>query len=78
MPKRKSQHPIADALKRAIRDSGMSYRRLERETGVLRQTLMRFMGGNGTLRLDMADKRATYFRLELGPTAKRRVKRKAN
>lgn len=65
---------MTESLKRAIRDSGMGFRELERETGVVRQSLMRFMSGRGSLRVDVADKLAVYFDLELRPA--RRQKRK--
>lgn len=43
----------------------MSYKALERETGVLRQSLMKFMNGERSLRLDKADQLAAYFGLTL-------------
>ena len=67
MPRRKKEQPVTDSLKKAIRDSGMGFRELERETGVIRQSLMRFMAGKGSLRVDVADKLAAYFELELRP-----------
>lgn len=60
-----SDQPITDALKKAIADSGKSFRELERETGIIRQSLMRFMRGERSLRLDIADKLANYFGLKL-------------
>jgi plasmid maintenance system antidote protein VapI len=57
--------PIADALRRMIAESGMSYSALERETGVARASVMRFISGERTLRLDMADRLAAFFELEL-------------
>ena len=62
---------MTESLKKAIRDSGLSFRFLGHETGVTRQSLMKFMGGETSLRLDMADKLAKYFELEL---TKRKVK----
>lgn len=61
---------ITEVLKKAITDSGMSFRAIEQETGVLRQSLMKFMRGQQSLRLDMADKVAAYFGLELRPKRK--------
>ncbi len=61
------ESPIADALKSAIESSGMSIKALERETGVARQSMMHFMRGSRTLRLDIADKLAVYFGMELRP-----------
>jgi hypothetical protein len=64
--------PLTDALRRAIADSGLSFKRLERETGVVRQSLMKFARGEQYLRGDAYDKLAVYFGLELRP--KRREK----
>ena len=55
--------PFATALREAIRGSGLSLTRIEADTGVQRASLSRFMAGRRTLRLDMADRLATYFRL---------------
>jgi len=66
MPKkRRKQTTMTTCLRDAINDSPLSFKRLERETGVLRQTLMRFARCEGSIRLDMADKLADYFGLEL-------------
>ncbi len=51
-------------LRQAIADSGMSFIGLERETGILRQSLMKFVRGEQSLRLDKADKLAAYFGIE--------------
>jgi transcriptional regulator with XRE-family HTH domain len=59
------QQPFTDALRQAIAASGMSFKALERETGVLRQSLMKFMRGEQSLRLDVADKLASHFGLEV-------------
>ena len=58
---------ISDALKRAIVQSGMAHAALERETGVQRGSIMRFLRGTQSIRLDAADKLAAYFGLELRP-----------
>lgn len=63
------QQPITEALKHAIEASGMSIKALQRETGVSRQSMMHFMRGSRTLRLDIADKLANYFGLDLLPRA---------
>ena len=74
-----TDQPISDALKNAIEASGMSIKALERETGVSRQSMMHFMRGTRTLRLDIADKLATFFKLNVGPaTTKSAPKRKGN
>ena len=61
----RSEAPLSDVLRRVIAQSGLSFKALERETGVVRQSLMRFARGERSLRLDMADKLAAYFGLEL-------------
>ena len=62
-----SQHeaPISDLLRRTIVESGISYNALQKETGVTRASIMRFVRGDQYLRLDMADRLAAYFGLEL-------------
>jgi plasmid maintenance system antidote protein VapI len=62
---------ISDVLKRAIIQSGMAQIALERETGVQRASIMRFLRGDQSLRLDVADKLAAYFGLELRPKRKK-------
>src|SRR5262249_5246294 len=66
-----SERPITDALRRAIAESGLSFKRLERETGVLRQSLMKFANGERTLRGDKYDALALFFDLELRPKRNR-------
>lgn len=74
-----TEQPISDALKNAIEASGLSIKALERETGVSRQSMMHFMRGTRTLRLDIADKLAAFFKLNVGPaTTKSAPKRKGN
>jgi hypothetical protein len=68
----KEDAPLTDALRRAITESGRSFKALEKETGVLRQSLMRFIRGEQSLRLDMADRLAVYFGLKLQPKRKGR------
>lgn len=52
---------MTDALKQAIAESGMPLIAIERATGVKRASVMRFMRGETSLRLDIADKLAAYF-----------------
>ncbi len=58
-----------EALRQAIAESGMNFLQLEKHTGVLRQSLMKFVRGEQSLRLDVADKlmEALGVRVELGP-----------
>jgi transcriptional regulator with XRE-family HTH domain len=64
--------PISDLLRRTIEASGLAYKTLERETGVTRASIMRFVRGSQSLRLDKADRLAGYFGLELRPIGKGR------
>lgn len=52
-------------LRNAIAECGKSLIALERATGIQRMSLSRFMAGKQSLRLDVADKLAAYFGLEL-------------
>lgn len=54
---------MAELLREAI-SAAPSFKGLERDTGVTRQSLMRFARGEQTLRLDLADKLAAYFGIE--------------
>jgi len=66
MAKRKRKlTTMTTRLRDAINDSPLSFKRLEKESGVLRQTLMRFARSEASLRLDKADLLAEYFGLEL-------------
>jgi transcriptional regulator with XRE-family HTH domain len=59
-------HVLRNHLNRAV-ESGITFRAIERDTGVLRQSLMKFARNESSLRLDVADRLAAYFRLELRP-----------
>ena len=61
--KRKTYDTMTEALREAITESELSFKALERETGVLRQSLMKFAAGEQTMLLDSADKLASFFRL---------------
>jgi plasmid maintenance system antidote protein VapI len=71
MSKRKVKAPITDLLRDTIAESGIPLLRLSNEADVARASLIRFMRGETSLRLDVADKLADYFDLEL---AKRKGK----
>ena len=62
--KRKNKS-MSEVLKRAIKDSGLSFTAIEERTGVKRASVMRFMRGETSLRLDVAEKLAELFDLEL-------------
>ncbi len=63
--RRKKSRTMTETLRQAIADSGLAFIEIERQTGVLRQTLMKFARNEQSLRLDMADKLAEFFALEL-------------
>jgi plasmid maintenance system antidote protein VapI len=56
---------ITAVLRDAIVESGISYKALSRDTGVARASIQRFVDGRQSMRLDMADRLAAYFRLSL-------------
>jgi plasmid maintenance system antidote protein VapI len=60
-----SHSPISDLLRRTIAESGISYNALQRDTGVTRASIMRFVRGDQSIRLEMADRLAAYFGLQL-------------
>lgn len=66
------KQPITDLLRKMINESGVPFLTLEQQTGVLRQSLMRFARGETSIHLDSADEVAKFFGLELRPTAKTR------
>ena len=47
--KRRNYKSMTDALKTAIADSELSFQALERETGVKRQSMMKFVDGEQSL-----------------------------
>jgi len=57
--------PISELLRDTIAQSGVPLLVLERETGVTRASILRFVRGEQMLRLDKADALAGYFGLEL-------------
>ena len=63
--KRTTYDTMTEAILDAIADSDMSFKALERETGVLRQSLMKFAAGEQTIRLDNADILAEYFGIQI-------------
>jgi transcriptional regulator with XRE-family HTH domain len=67
--------PISERLRRAIVEGGIPLLKVEQETGVQRASLSRFVNGKQSLRLDIADKLAIYFGLELRAKRKGKVNR---
>jgi len=56
---------MSEVIRRAIVESGMSYKSLSRETDLTRASIQRFVDGRQSLRLDLADRLAEFFELEL-------------
>jgi transcriptional regulator with XRE-family HTH domain len=61
---------MSGVLRRAVRSSGLALLALERETGVKRASIARFLRGERSLRLDRADALAAFLGLELRPRQK--------
>ncbi len=74
MSKKKLKAPMSDLLRKTIAERDVPFLVLERETGVVRTSIMRFVRGETSLRLDRADALARYFGLELRTTKKRKGK----
>lgn len=58
---------LSAALRRAIKESGLTGYRLAQECGVSQGQLSRFLRAERTLSLDAVDKLAAYLKLELSP-----------
>jgi hypothetical protein len=56
---------MTDVLKTAIEESGLTLYRIAKDTGIVGTSLLRFMQGETSLRLDKADVLAEYLGLEL-------------
>jgi len=65
---------MTESLRQRIVDSELPLLTLEQATGVKRQSIMRFLRGERSLRLDIADKLASYFQLELKSSSRRKAK----
>jgi plasmid maintenance system antidote protein VapI len=52
-------------IAKAVQSGETNYKALERATGVTRASIMRFVNGTRSLRLDVADALAVHFGLEL-------------
>jgi plasmid maintenance system antidote protein VapI len=67
--------PFSDALRGAIAESGLAHSTIEKQTAVKRASIMRFMRGERSLRLDIADRLAAFFGLTVKAERKGKVKR---
>jgi plasmid maintenance system antidote protein VapI len=59
------KNQLSDVLHKAIAESGLTLYRIAKDTGVVKTSLMRFMDGETSLRLDKADVLADYLGLAL-------------
>jgi hypothetical protein len=55
-------------LQKEVQDSGLTLYRIAKDTGIVGTSLLRFMQGETSLRLDKADVLADYLGLELTRT----------
>lgn len=67
----RTKQPFTDALRRAIAGSGLSVNALADAAGVQRMSIVRFLRGERSLRLDKADALAVFFGLTAKPSKKR-------
>lgn len=56
---------MTDVLKAAIEESGLTQYRIAKDTGIPATSIMRFLRGETSLRLDKADVLAEYLGLTL-------------
>ena len=54
---------MTEALRRVMAESGLSHNAIAAKTGVQRMSIVRFLNGTQSLRLDAADKLAAFFGL---------------
>ena len=71
MRKKPNKSPLTDALKKAVTDSGLPLLQVSKGSGIAYASLVRFMSGERSLRLDKADKLAAYFDLEIRPLGRK-------
>jgi plasmid maintenance system antidote protein VapI len=65
---------MTEALRRAIVESGLSRNAIAAKTGVQYMSIARFLNGKQSLRLDVADKLAAFFDLEVVQREQRKDK----
>jgi hypothetical protein len=65
MGKHKPRTTLTEVLRTAMRESGLSAYRIAKDTGLVVTSVIRFMDGETSLRLDKADMLAEYFGLVL-------------
>ncbi len=63
---------MTEVLRATIETSSVPYLELERQTGVRRASISRFVRGETSLRLDIADRLAAYFGIKVTLTRRNR------
>jgi uncharacterized membrane protein YheB (UPF0754 family) len=66
------QENITEAIKEAVRESGESLYAICKATGLNEDALSRFMRGQTSMRLDLADKLAEYLGIECRRTRRQK------
>jgi plasmid maintenance system antidote protein VapI len=66
---------IAEQLRKAILDSGISGYRLSRDAGVPQAVLSHFLRGKRSITIDTAAKLAAFLGLELRPRKRRQARK---
>ena len=56
---------MTELLRQTMTKPGRTFLGIEQATGVKRQSLMKFARGEQSLRLDLADRLAAYFGIEV-------------
>jgi plasmid maintenance system antidote protein VapI len=61
----KRKPTMTELLRQTMTKPGRTFLGIEQATGVKRQSLMKFARGEQSLRLDLADRLAAYFGIEV-------------
>ena len=64
---RQKKTTLAEQLRAALADSGLSHYRIAKETGVSQPIITRFVNGTRGLSLETADRLAAYFGMRFTP-----------
>ena len=71
MAKRRDKGTMTELLRQALSDTDQSIRGIARKTGLSHPGLLKFMRGDQSLRLDLADRLAEHFGIECRRIGKR-------
>jgi transcriptional regulator with XRE-family HTH domain len=67
---------ISETIRQAVVDTGLPLQQVAEAAGVDRASLSRFVRGERSLRLDIADRLAEFLGLELRPNGRRHSRNK--